>query len=182
MDTEESRIQKGWTLHLNKLVSNHLYQILRFKNIRNQETKPVGNSSGNNFVKPVDKNEFKTQQSRALNGQKHGISEVHSLTRDNVGSLQLTKEKYQNEICLEERQWRNKQKFRPGKQLTISWPSSTYNSHKCRMNWRGRSEARGPYFVWPEEHQGGAQRALTLLVYSLRPSRTILGRHHCTFN
>lgn len=88
-----------------KLVSNHLHQILRFTEIFNQETSQHSGMKfwWEHFIKPVDKNEFKDQLSRALNSQRYVSSKVHSLTRDNVGSPLLTKENYQNEVSLEAR-------------------------------------------------------------------------------
>lgn len=55
-----------------KLVSNHLHLILRFTEIFNQETSQHSGRKfwWEHFIKPVDKNEFKDQQSRALNRQR----------------------------------------------------------------------------------------------------------------
>ena len=50
------------------------------------------------------------------------------------------------------------------------------------MNWTDRGEASGLLFVFPEGQQRGAQKAVGSSVHTLKPSRTVVGRHHYAYN
>lgn len=73
-----------------------------------------------------------------------------------------------------------KKQFGPWKRLPTSFPPSTYNSPKYRVNQKGSSKAgiEGQLFILPKEQPGGGQRALRSLVHHLRPRRTVSGEHH----